>query len=208
MLFVDAAARALARTRPRLLVLRFSSTLRGDQEHLHDILDQAEDARNSRSIPSPSTQCSHPQSLTTAALPGRRLASAENLHLVLYAPHIFSLHLLTGLKFIRPHYWSYQHRFQPKNVRTAPPLVAPSRKEASQHDIFRELGIDPLWETSNSTLLASFVTELGKIRPRTQTRLTTKTQRRLGKAIRRAKMMGLIPLFYNPRMMPKPGQLQ
>ncbi|KAF8138464.1 hypothetical protein EV363DRAFT_1314000 [Boletus edulis] len=158
MRVLDIAARALARTRSRLSPLRFSSTLRGDQQHLHDILDQAEDARSS--------------------------------------------------PFIRPHYWTYQHRFQPKTVRTAPSLVAPGRKEAYQHDVLRELGIDPLWETSNSTLLATFVSDLGKIRPRTYTRLTTKTQRRLGKAIRRAKMMGVIPLFYNPRMMPKPGQLK
>ncbi|KAH0839923.1 hypothetical protein J3R83DRAFT_875 [Lanmaoa asiatica] len=176
MLLIDLAARALARTRPRLSALRFSSTLKGDQEHLHDILDQAEDART---LDDPTTQWQ---------ATGLRRKFAPGL-------------------FIRPHYWSYQHRFQPKNVRIAPPLVAPSRKEAFQYDIFREFGIDPLWETSNSTLLATFVSELGKIRPRTQTRLTTKTQRRLAKAIRRAKMMGVIPLFYNPRMMPKPGQL-
>ena len=47
MFVIDIAARALARTRPRL---RFSSTLRGDQEHLHDILDQAEDARSTSSL--------------------------------------------------------------------------------------------------------------------------------------------------------------
>ncbi|KAN0097461.1 hypothetical protein V8E55_001907 [Tylopilus felleus] len=165
-------ARVLAHVHPRL-ALRFSSTLRGDQEHLHDILDQAEDARTRSES-------------TRWQTPGLRRKFAAG-------------------QFIRPHYWTYQHRFQPKNIRTAPPLVAPSRKEACQHDVFRELGIDPLWETSNSTLLASFVTELSKIRPRTHTRLTTKTQRRLGKAIRRAKMMGVIPLFYNPRMIPKPG---
>lgn len=43
--------RALARSRPRLSPLRFSSTLRGDQEHLHDILDQAEDARSTCPLP-------------------------------------------------------------------------------------------------------------------------------------------------------------
>ncbi|KAF8450533.1 hypothetical protein L210DRAFT_3520727 [Boletus edulis BED1] len=177
MRVLDIAARALARTRSRLSPLRFSSTLRGDQQHLHDILDQAEDARSS------------PVETTPWQATGFRRNFASGM-------------------FIRPHYWTYQHRFQPKTVRTAPSLVAPGRKEAYQHDVLRELGIDPLWETSNSTLLATFVSDLGKIRPRTYTRLTTKTQRRLGKAIRRAKMMGVIPLFYNPRMMPKPGQLK
>ena len=196
-------ARVLAHVRPRL-ALRFSSTLRGDQEHLHDILDQAEDAR-STCLSSPYvpllTSCSpqreHPMANTRSP---QKICRRPGM------PLVASLHTrLTPIEFIRPHYWTYQHRFQPKNIRTAPPLVAPSRKEACQHDVFRELGIDPLWETSNSTLLASFVTELSKIRPRTHTRLTTKTQRRLGKAIRRAKMMGVIPLFYNPRMIPKPG---
>ncbi|KAG9317455.1 hypothetical protein JVU11DRAFT_1655 [Chiua virens] len=161
----------IPKTRPSL---RFFSTLKGDQEHLHDILGQAEDARTTDTN-------SHWQ------VAGSRRKFPPGL-------------------FIRPHYWSYKHRFQPNRIKTAQPLVAPSRKEALQHDIFREFGIDPLWETSNSTLLASFVSELAKIKPRTQTRLTTKTQRRLAKAIRRAKMMGVIPLFYNPRMMPKPGQ--
>lgn len=192
--------RALPRTGPRLT--RLSSSLRGDQQHLHDILDQAEDARSTYLNPSISPTHS-PQHQTQPN--GSHPVFVENSPLAWYAPRSLSLHPLTAPKFIRPHYWTYEHRFQPKYTRTAPPLVAPGRKEASQHDIFRELGIDPLWETSNATLLSSFVSELGKIKPRTQTRLTTKTQRRLGKAIRRAKMMGVMPLFYTPRFMPKPG---
>lgn len=207
MLLLDLAARALAQSRPRLSALRFSSSLRGDQEHLHDILGQADDARSTSPPPV------YPLSLTPRSLrrpgapladnrPPQKIRSRPGTHSV-FPPHTRS----QPAKFIRPHYWSHKHRFQPRNGRTAPPLVAPGRKEAFQYDIFREFGIDPLWETSNSTLLATFVSELGKIRPRTQTRLTTKTQRKLAKAIRRAKMMGVIPLFYNPRMMPKPGHL-
>lgn len=47
----------------------------------------------------------------------------------------------------------------------------------------------------NSTLLSHFVTDMGKIRKRADTQLTWKNQRRLGKAIRRAKMMGIIPVL-------------
>lgn len=36
---------------------------------------------------------------------------------------------------------------------------------------------------------------MGKIKPRSQTKLTWRSQRRLGKAIRRAKMMGIIPVL-------------
>ncbi|KAF9226609.1 hypothetical protein BS17DRAFT_697567, partial [Gyrodon lividus] len=105
--------------------------------------------------------------------------------------------------FIRPHYWSHEHRFEKKHVRRTLSQVGPGRREARDHDILRHFDIDPTWETSNPTLLAAFLTDMGKIRPRTQTRLSTKTQRRIGKAIRRAKMMGVIPLLSNPRLLPK-----
>ncbi|KIL00033.1 hypothetical protein PAXRUDRAFT_822055 [Paxillus rubicundulus Ve08.2h10] len=105
--------------------------------------------------------------------------------------------------FIRPHYWSHEHRFEKKLLRLKLSQVGPGRREARDRDILRHFDIDPLWETSNSTLLAAFLTEMGKIRPRTQTRVSTKTQRRIAKAIRRAKMMGVIPLLSNPRLVPK-----
>jgi small subunit ribosomal protein S18 len=41
--------------------------------------------------------------------------------------------------------------------------------------------------------MSAFVTEMGKIKPRSVTNLTWRSQRKLGKAIRRAKMMGIIP---------------
>ncbi|KIJ70104.1 hypothetical protein HYDPIDRAFT_104775 [Hydnomerulius pinastri MD-312] len=105
--------------------------------------------------------------------------------------------------FIRPHYWSHEHRFEQKRIRLSRSKVGPGKREAREHDVLGHFGIDPLWETGNPTLLASFMTDMGKIRPRSQTRLSTKTQRRVGKAIRRAKMMGMIPLLSNPRQMPK-----
>jgi small subunit ribosomal protein S18 len=62
------------------------------------------------------------------------------------------------------------------------------------------LGVDPLQEASNDVLMSSFVTEMGKIKHRAETGLTTKSQRRLGKAIRRAKMMGVIPVLSSARL--------
>lgn len=61
--------------------------------------------------------------------------------------------------------------------------------------MFHQLQIDPLHEAMNSRLLSYFVTEMGKIKPRSATKLTWRSQRRLGKAIRRAKMMGVIPVL-------------
>ena len=62
-------------------------------------------------------------------------------------------------------------------------------------DAFHQLNIDPLHEATSSNLMSSFVTEMGKIRTRSETLLTWKNQRRLGKAIRRARMMGIIPIL-------------
>jgi small subunit ribosomal protein S18 len=64
--------------------------------------------------------------------------------------------------------------------------------------VFYQLGLDPLSECQNPALLAGFLSEMGKIYGREVTGLTTKNQRRLGKAIRRAKMMGVIPILSSP----------
>ncbi|KAI6105834.1 hypothetical protein F5141DRAFT_1216565 [Pisolithus sp. B1] len=105
--------------------------------------------------------------------------------------------------FIRPHYWSHEHRFEKQRLFTSQPLVALGNREARERDALRHFGIDPFYETSNTTLLASFITEMGKTKSRIETKLTTKTQRRLGKAIRRAKMMGILPQLSNPRIAPR-----
>jgi small subunit ribosomal protein S18 len=54
--------------------------------------------------------------------------------------------------------------------------------------------IDPLDECMNTTLLSNFVTPMGRIEKRAVTRLTMKSQKRISKAIKRAKMMGIIPI--------------
>ena len=81
------------------------------------------------------------------------------------------------------------------NVRRRKPwALGAGRAEAQKNDIFRQLDIDPIHEAFNSSLLSYYVTELGKIRKRSETNLTWRSQRRLGRAIRRAKQMGIIPL--------------
>jgi small subunit ribosomal protein S18 len=47
----------------------------------------------------------------------------------------------------------------------------------------------------NPAILANYVTEMGKIMPRASTGLTRKSQRMIGKAIRRARSMGLLPVM-------------
>lgn len=57
-------------------------------------------------------------------------------------------------------------------------------------DPFDVLGLDPLHEYKNFRLLTHFVSDMGKILPREQTGVSAKNQRKLAKAIKRARAMG------------------
>lgn len=99
------------------------------------------------------------------------------------------------LQFIRPHQLTYKYRLQPTRRLIRPPTVGPGSAESRYGDVFHQLGIDPLDQCMNPQLLSHFVSDMGKIYGRHITKLTTRSQRRLGKAIRRAKMMGVIPIL-------------
>jgi len=71
-------------------------------------------------------------------------------------------------------------------------LGLPTRK-ARYNDVFYQLGIDPVDECMNTTLLSHFVSRMGRVQRRAETELTMRSQRRLAKAIKRAKMMGILP---------------
>jgi len=75
-------------------------------------------------------------------------------------------------------------------------LLGPGAAESRRNDWFYQLGIDPLDEATNPRLLSFFVTDMGKIKSRAETKLTWRNQRRLTKAIRRAKMLGIMPILY------------
>ncbi|CAL1700911.1 unnamed protein product [Somion occarium] len=101
---------------------------------------------------------------------------------------------LTRRKFIKPSDLGFEARTVTPHPRKRP-LLGPSAKESKYRDVFYQLNIDPLHEAFNSKLLSRFVSEMGKIKGRAETNLTWKSQRRLGKAIRRAKQMGIIPIL-------------
>ncbi|KAE8234627.1 hypothetical protein CF326_g336 [Tilletia indica] len=83
----------------------------------------------------------------------------------------------------------------------ARPLLGPSANLAKRLDPFFKLGLNPSKPTlkddsyKNPSLLTPFVSDLGRILPRNRTGLTRKGQRQVGKAIRRARAMGLVPIF-------------
>jgi len=74
-------------------------------------------------------------------------------------------------------------------------LLGPGAAESRRNDWFYQLDIDPLDEATNPRLLSYFVTDMGKMKSRAETKLTWRNQRRLTKAIRRARMMGVMPIL-------------
>ncbi|KAJ7276552.1 hypothetical protein B0H12DRAFT_1175183 [Mycena haematopus] len=97
--------------------------------------------------------------------------------------------------FIRPYDLSLEGRSFKDRPLGRPPQIAPSTRDARKKDVFYQLNIDPLKLAQHPAILTPFVSELAMIYPRRTTGLTTKSQRRVAKAIRRAKMMGVIPLY-------------
>ncbi|GAA6036599.1 hypothetical protein JCM8097_001245 [Rhodosporidiobolus ruineniae] len=76
--------------------------------------------------------------------------------------------------------------------------LGPPTSFGPTHDPFVRYGIDPLdpkQGAMNPWIASEFVTSMGKIKPRGKTGLQRKSQRRVGKAIRRARSMGIIPTF-------------
>ncbi|KAI9269143.1 ribosomal protein S18 [Phascolomyces articulosus] len=66
------------------------------------------------------------------------------------------------------------------------------RPNTPTEDPFEVLDLDPLNEYKNVRLLSYFVSDMGKILPREQTGVSAKNQRKLAKAIKRARAMGLM----------------
>ncbi|GAK63413.1 mitochondrial ribosomal protein s18 [Moesziomyces antarcticus] len=112
---------------------------------------------------------------------------------------------VSGRAFMNGHYYnpatlSYTSITE-RPARLARPLLGPTRKEAEQQDMIHINGLKPgkpsLHDDSykNAAILANFVSEMGKIMPRASTGLTRKSQRQVGKAVRRARSMGLLPVM-------------
>jgi small subunit ribosomal protein S18 len=74
-------------------------------------------------------------------------------------------------------------------------LLGPSRKQLALSDPFKRLDLNVLTQPMNQELLYPFLTFMGKIQGRSQTGLSWKNQRRVGKAVRRARCMGVLSYF-------------
>ncbi|GAA5845019.1 hypothetical protein JCM3766R1_004850 [Sporobolomyces carnicolor] len=108
-------------------------------------------------------------------------------------------HLKPG-QVTSPQHLSPRHLLTPylarPNFALAYPLGPPTEFRHT-HDPFARYGLDPLRDVSslNPFWKAEFCTTMGKIKPRGKTGLQRKSQRRVGKSIRRARSMGLVPTF-------------
>lgn len=102
-------------------------------------------------------------------------------------------------QFIRPHDLSLAGRTWANRMSLRRPGLPPSTRDARKQDTFYQLGVDPLKLALHPDVLSNYMSELAMIYPRRDTKLTMKSQRRIAKAIKRAKMMGVIPLYSRPR---------
>ncbi|CAG8552310.1 9161_t:CDS:2 [Paraglomus brasilianum] len=87
-----------------------------------------------------------------------------------------------------------RHLYDPTSLSEEQPQgrYRPARRNISE-DVFDVLSLDPLKEYKNFTILSAFVSDMGKILPRSRTGLTMKNQRKVALAIRRARSLGLVP---------------
>ncbi|PSN64205.1 ribosomal protein S18 [Corynespora cassiicola Philippines] len=66
-------------------------------------------------------------------------------------------------------------------------------RKTPQSDAFDTLGVNPVNEYKNFTMMSEFMTEMGRIKHSRDTGLRPKNQRKIAKAIRRAIGLGLMP---------------
>lgn len=113
--------------------------------------------------------------------------------------HIIDLATGRDNNFLTPYYYSHKYGTRPPRSINRKTL-GPDAPDSRYLDPFRQLALDPLAECQNAALLSEFVTPMGKLIGRKETGLTWRSQRRLSKAIRRAKMMGVMPALYQQEL--------
>ncbi|KPI45750.1 37S ribosomal protein rsm18, mitochondrial [Cyphellophora attinorum] len=78
-----------------------------------------------------------------------------------------------------------------------------AKKKSPDKDVFDILAVDPLSLYKNVSVMTDFVSETGRIRPRSETGLRPVNQRKIAKAIRRAIALGIMPSAYKHPMLIK-----
>jgi ribosomal protein S18 len=73
--------------------------------------------------------------------------------------------------------------------------VGISKTEMRLRDPLHHLQINPIHEVLNVPLLSQFVSRTGKILRRSETNLSSKNHRLVGKAIKRSRYLGFMPAY-------------
>ncbi|KAM0753226.1 hypothetical protein T439DRAFT_323861 [Meredithblackwellia eburnea MCA 4105] len=105
---------------------------------------------------------------------------------------------LKNTKVISPAQLSPRNLLDPRNPRSDDTLaypLGPPTSEARRLDPFVRLGINPLDSPMNPYLRTNFTTSMGKISSRGKTGLQRSSQRKMGKAVRRARSMGVVAVL-------------
>ncbi|WVW84176.1 ribosomal protein S18 [Kwoniella bestiolae CBS 10118] len=106
-------------------------------------------------------------------------------------------------KVFRPNSYAPPHSLTNSSLYPTPrpyaksPLLGPSKKIASKIDPFHLTQSSPLDHDLNPLFALNFVNPMGKIKSRAETGLTWKSQRKIGKLVRRSRSMGLISRWSN-----------
>lgn len=99
---------------------------------------------------------------------------------------------------ISPYHLSPTHLLKPHLQRpdfTLAYPLGPPTSAAKSLDVFSRLELDPLDSPLNPYLRIEFCTAMGKIKSRGKTGLQRSNQRKMGKAVRRARSMGVVAVF-------------
>ncbi|KAL8723513.1 MAG: hypothetical protein Q9181_007272, partial [Wetmoreana brouardii] len=108
----------------------------------------------------------------------------------IYAPH--------DLSPAEQQKWRQRHVGGNIDGQRGPHQNTPGKKK----DVFDMLNINPIKEYWNMSMMTEFVTSMGRLRHRRETGLRGVNQRRIGRAVRRAVGMGLLPSVHkHPEML-------
>ncbi|KAF2477778.1 ribosomal protein S18 [Lindgomyces ingoldianus] len=165
----------------------FSSAVRRCNNDILNILQgsKASQSHPSNAAPRPAPQTASPSRSTFAQqlLPNPRSTAAESersARVEAFSRQIF-------------------RKWQPGDVYAPHDLSGPEQKkwkfgrQTPQTDAFDTLGINPVNEYKNFTMMSEYMTEMGRIKHSNQTGLRPVNQRKIAKAIRRAIGLGLMP---------------
>ncbi|KAL8927387.1 MAG: hypothetical protein Q9172_001385 [Xanthocarpia lactea] len=114
----------------------------------------------------------------------------------IYAPHDLSPTEQQKWRFRTSSGGNISGRGNPANTHTQ-----------NRKDVFDVLGIHPLNEYKNFSMMTEFMTSMGRIRHRRDTGLRGVNQRKMAKAVRRAVGMGLLPSVHkHPEMLEREAE--